>query len=105
MAHRAELRGVLEHELTGETASTWQAILSAAGVPTGQVGDIGAGLDYAERLGLDPTIEVYDSRWGIARASGAPPGAVAGRGIRASGARPPRLDEHGDAVRAWLDGA
>ena len=105
VAHRAELRGVLEHELTGDTASAWQAILSAAGVPTGEVGDIGAGLDYAERLGLDPTIEVYDSRGASHGRQVRHPVRWQGAGFEPPALAPPRLDEHGDAVRAWLDGA
>lgn len=102
VAHRPALRDALESALAAAPAATWQERLAAAGIAAGQAGDIAEGLAYAERLGLEPTIEVVDAdgrsrgpqvrhpiRW---RPAFAPPRAA-----------PPALDEHGDALRAWLD--
>lgn len=104
VAHRGELREELEGALAGETAAHWQATLSAAGVPAGQAGDIADGIAYAEQLGLDPTIEVTGAD-----------GVSHGRQVRhpvqwqprfePPATASPRLDEHGDDVRAWLDEA
>lgn len=104
VAHRGELREELEGALARETAAHWQATLSAAGVPAGQAGDIADGIAYAEQLGLDPTIEVTGAD-----------GASHGRQVRhpvqwqprfePPATASPRLDEHGDDVRAWLDEA
>ena len=102
VAHRAEMRDALEAALATATAAEWQERLTAAGVPAGQAGDIADGLAFAERIGLEPTIEVVDDA-----------GVSHGRQVRHPvlwhpAFEPPRraapaLDEHGDDVRAWLD--
>lgn len=58
VAHRAELVAELEAGLAGDTASGWVRRLTAAGVPTGEVGDIGSAIELAERLGLSPTVHL-----------------------------------------------
>lgn len=101
VAHRAELVAALETRLSTATAATWQAALTAAGVPAGEVGSIADGLDLAERLGLAPTIEVQDAAGAIAGhqirspISFSPPPAVRTQA-------PPTLGEHTEAVRLWL---
>ncbi|AMM34222.1 hypothetical protein SA2016_3563 [Sinomonas atrocyanea] len=60
VAHRAELVALLERGLASASAQVWQDKLSALGVPCGRVAGIGEGLDYAESLGLSPTVEVRD---------------------------------------------
>jgi len=100
--HREELIPLLELALAADSPETWQQRLTGAGVPAGKVANIAEGLDYARQLGLEPTIEVEDSS-----------GAVVGEQIRHPAtwtpaladakAAPPRLGEHNDAVRAWLE--
>jgi crotonobetainyl-CoA:carnitine CoA-transferase CaiB-like acyl-CoA transferase len=103
--HRTELVPLLEDALSASSALIWQGKLIDAGVPAGHVAGIDEGLDYAESLGLEPTIEVRNAA-----------GQSAGRQIRhpitwtpafpAPVAAPPSLGEHNDGVRAWLaDGA
>jgi crotonobetainyl-CoA:carnitine CoA-transferase CaiB-like acyl-CoA transferase len=102
VAHRAALREALEAALASAPASEWQERLTAAGVPAGQAGDIASGLAFAERVGLEPTIEVRGAD-----------GASHGRQVRhpvrwqpafdAPRRAAPALDEHGDAIRSWLD--
>ncbi|WP_345752109.1 CaiB/BaiF CoA transferase family protein [Microbacterium rhizophilus] len=103
VAHRPALREALETALAAATAAEWQERLTAVGVPAGQAGDIADGLDFAERVGLEPTIEVH-----------AADGTSHGRQVRhpvlwdppfdAPRRAAPALDEQGDAIRSWLDG-
>jgi crotonobetainyl-CoA:carnitine CoA-transferase CaiB-like acyl-CoA transferase len=74
-------------------AAEWIEILRAAGVPVGPLNDVAEAWALAEQLGLEPV----DAATGVP----APP-------LRIGGERPPvrlpppALDEHGDAIRAWL---
>lgn len=102
VAHRPALRSALEAALRTRPAAHWQDRLTRVGVPAGQVNDIAGGIALAEAAGLDPTIEVHDAA-----------GESHGRQIRPPVTwepvfvprrqAPPRLDEHGDALRDWLD--
>jgi crotonobetainyl-CoA:carnitine CoA-transferase CaiB-like acyl-CoA transferase len=58
VAHRDALRAELISRLAAETATAWVAELTAAGVPAGQVNDIAGAFALAERLGLDPIVEL-----------------------------------------------
>jgi crotonobetainyl-CoA:carnitine CoA-transferase CaiB-like acyl-CoA transferase len=64
---RAELREVLERRLTARPAGEWVEQLTARGVPAGRVNDIGAAFELAERLGLDPVVEIPRPTGGAAR--------------------------------------
>lgn len=55
--HREELRPSLEAALAVRTAGDWHAALSAAGVPSAPILDIGEAFSWAERLGLDPVVQ------------------------------------------------
>ena len=69
VAHRDELRPQLERRLaTRPGRRVGRARCTAAGVPAGVVNDIGGAFALAERLGLDPTVEIP------ARGRAAPPG-------------------------------
>ncbi|WP_241977717.1 CaiB/BaiF CoA transferase family protein [Cryobacterium cheniae] len=99
--HREELVRLLEARLALAPALSWQSRLTDAGVPAGQVATIAEGIELAESLGLEPTIEVQDAS-----------GATVGRQIRhpvswtpplaPRTSAPPALGEHSDAIRAWL---
>lgn len=101
VGHREELVPLLEGLLAAAPAHQWQDRLTRVGVPAGRVAGIDEGIDYAQSLGLDPTIEVHDAS-----------GAGVGRQIRhpamwepplATRAQaPPRLGEHTEEVVAWL---
>ncbi|KZB85357.1 CaiB/BaiF CoA transferase family protein [Amycolatopsis regifaucium] len=56
--HRAELRTLLVEHLSRRTAAEWAAELSAAGVPAGEVNDVAGAFALAERLGLNPTVDL-----------------------------------------------
>jgi crotonobetainyl-CoA:carnitine CoA-transferase CaiB-like acyl-CoA transferase len=98
-ANRAELRPLLVERLATRTAMEWFADLIAAGVPCGPINTVDGGLAFAEQVGLDPVV----------RAEGDPDGVPSVRNpIRFSETAPdyrlppPRLDEHGTEIRAWL---
>ncbi len=101
MRNRPALRAELATALRNASAREWEERLLRRGVPAGRVQSVGAGLDLAAQLGLQPFLDVVDAA-----------GAVVGRQVRGPvtlhpspppprGA-PPRLGEHDDAVRAWL---
>ncbi|MFK0244881.1 CaiB/BaiF CoA transferase family protein [Amycolatopsis azurea] len=56
--HRAELRTLLEDHFGRRPAAEWAADLGAAGVPAGEVNDVAGAFALAERLGLNPTVEL-----------------------------------------------
>src|SRR5205085_423686 len=97
-AHIEELDAVLERELAGRTADEWIAVFTEAGVPAGPINDVAGAYDMARELGLEPDVAIDGLRLP------APPFRL-GRTPSAVRSAPPRLDEHGDEIRAWLGGA
>ncbi len=96
--NRAELRPLLLERLATGTAQEWFDRLTAAGIPCGPINDVQGGVELAESLGLEP----------VALAGGVP---TVRNPIRLSATptrhelAPPRLDEHGAEIRAWLGAA
>ncbi|KAA1427715.1 CaiB/BaiF CoA transferase family protein [Nocardioides antri] len=97
VAHRTELVPALEARLSVETAAEWAVRLTAGGVAAGRVGDVADGFALAEALGLDPVVPV--------------PGAAPQvrhpvryeRSPVTHYAASPRLGQHGDEIRRWLE--
>ena len=93
--HREELRPLLLDLLSTKSAEEWFTQLSAAGIPCGPINDVRGGVELAERLGLQPIVEI----------DGIPSLRHPIRFSR-SPARydlpPPALDADGDHVRDWL---
>src|SRR3954454_20388432 len=58
VANRDELKPLLERALSARPATEWVELLSARRVPAGVVNDIAAAFEFAERLNLDPIVEV-----------------------------------------------
>ncbi len=97
VANRTELVALLESALAEDTVDAWIADLTAIGVPAGAVGSIGDAFELAERLDLQPTVEVGPGatrqvRNPITFSKTPVTGYVA----------PPRLGQHNDEVRQWL---
>ena len=96
--HREELRPVLLERLATKSAQEWFDVLTAAGIPCGPINDIRGGVEMAQRLDLEPVVEI----------AGVP---TVRNPIRMSATparydlAPPALDEHGDEIRAWLQEA
>ena len=95
VAHADELAERLEAVLRERPAADWVAALRAASVPAGPINDVAEAFALAESLGMEP----------VAEAGGYP---LPTPPLRLDGERPPirrpppRLDEHGDELRAWL---
>ncbi|HMT89826.1 MAG TPA: CoA transferase [Dermatophilaceae bacterium] len=97
VAHREALVAELESALAEGSVAEWAQRISDAGVPAGSVGSILDGLALADRLGLDPLVEVgagwthqvrHPVSWTAYEAGDPTP--------------PPGLGEHDTALRAWL---
>jgi crotonobetainyl-CoA:carnitine CoA-transferase CaiB-like acyl-CoA transferase len=89
VAHIAELGEALAAVFRTEPADHWVEVLRAASVPVGPINDVAEAYAMAEELGLAPVVE----------ADGVPLARPAVGRLRR---RPPRLDEHGEEIRAWL---
>ncbi|WP_411135021.1 CaiB/BaiF CoA transferase family protein [Streptomyces sp. C10] len=97
--NRTDLIKALERRLASDTPGGWTERLTAASVPCGPVNTVSEALELAQRLGLDPVTPVGEGRipqvTSPLRLSGTPV---------AQPFAPPRLDEHGTALRTWLSG-
>ena len=95
VANADELARRLEAVLRTRPAAEWAGMLSASGVPAGPINDVAEAFALAESLGMEP----------VGEAGGYP---LPAPPLRLDGERPPirrpppRLDEHGGELRAWL---
>jgi crotonobetainyl-CoA:carnitine CoA-transferase CaiB-like acyl-CoA transferase len=97
LEHQDALAAELGAAFTRAPASEWVERLRSAGVPAGEINDVAGAFALAERLGLGPVDETDGVR--TVRSPlrlDATPATVR--------ARPPRLGEHDDELRAWLSG-
>jgi crotonobetainyl-CoA:carnitine CoA-transferase CaiB-like acyl-CoA transferase len=99
--NREELTSRLEAVLTSAPADEWQERITAAGVPCGPINDIAQGFALAERLGLDPVVEVGDPRRAGAQRQVANPIHYSATPVAYRSA-PPTVDEDRAAVLALL---
>jgi crotonobetainyl-CoA:carnitine CoA-transferase CaiB-like acyl-CoA transferase len=67
VGNREELRRRLAAALATRTTAEWEETLTAVGVPAGPVNDIRGAFALAERLGLDPTVELPTAEGGSVR--------------------------------------
>jgi crotonobetainyl-CoA:carnitine CoA-transferase CaiB-like acyl-CoA transferase len=95
VAHADDLGARLEAVLRTRPADEWTTALRAAAVPAGPINDVAEAFALAQSLGMEP----------IGEAGGYP---LPAPPLRLDGERPPirrpppRLDEHGAELRAWL---
>jgi crotonobetainyl-CoA:carnitine CoA-transferase CaiB-like acyl-CoA transferase len=88
---------LIEAALATGDVETWATRMRQAGIPAGRVNDIAEALALAERMSLDPVVDVGPDHPGQIRhpvrySAFEPAGATA----------PPSLDQHGPDLRAWL---
>ena len=95
-AHIDELATELERTLRADTRDAWVAKLRAHQVPAGPINSIPEAIAWAAEMGIDATLDV-DGYTGIRS-----PLIVDGQRLDAD-LPPPRLDEHGAAIRAELE--
>ncbi len=95
VVNRGRLRALIEERLATAPVADWVERLREAGVPAGPVNDVAGAFELAAGLGLEP-VDEFDGVRTVASPLGL-------RGTPAeTRRRPPRLDEHGDEIRAWL---
>jgi crotonobetainyl-CoA:carnitine CoA-transferase CaiB-like acyl-CoA transferase len=98
-ANREELRALLTERLASRPAAAWFDDLIKAGVPCGPINTVDAGVAFAEQIGLEPVVTAGHGEAALPTVrhpltfSVTPP---------RYDLPPPRLDEHGDEIRAWL---
>ena len=100
VANRTALVAALESALSTHDAAYWTDRLQRCGVPCGPVNDIGAAVELAARLGLNPVVQ-HPSGGEQAIATLANPIMLARSPVRYYRA-PPELGADDTAVRAWL---
>jgi crotonobetainyl-CoA:carnitine CoA-transferase CaiB-like acyl-CoA transferase len=105
VAHRDELVAVVEEALARHTADEWLDLLHDTGVPAGRVRTIDEVYGWEQALSQGLLLTVDHPAYGPLSLPGS---ALRFDDRRHSGGRerhlpPPLLDEHGEALRAWLE--
>ena len=96
VANREELVAILNEALSTASADHWFDALTARRVPCGPLNDIADAIAMAERLGLDPVVEIDDPRRDSPFRSVANPIRMSATPPKYLSA-PPLLDEHAPA--------
>ena len=98
-ARREELRPLLVAQLKTKSADHWFTALNEVGVPNGPINTIAQGVHYAEKLGLEPIVEVGTDGNTV-------PGVRNPISFSTIEPRydlaPPTLGQHNDEIRSWL---
>ena len=98
-ANRDQLRPLLVAQMAGWSADDLFDALSARGVPCGPINTVGEGIEFAERIGLEPRVTLGDGDHEVD---------LVRNPIRFSAAAPrytlppPALGQHTDEIKAWL---
>ncbi len=98
-ARRDELRPLLVERLETRTKDEWFRDITAAGVPCGPINTIDGGVAFAEEIGLDPVVVVGPPDAAIPSVRNPITLSETPTDYRFP---PPKLDEHGAEIRAWL---
>jgi crotonobetainyl-CoA:carnitine CoA-transferase CaiB-like acyl-CoA transferase len=102
VAHIDELDQAITARTIEQTADHWYRVLSVRGVPCGPVNDIAGAFAMASELGLNARITVGDGQDSVDLAAN--PITLSDTPVTYV-RRPPRLGQHADEVRAWLQNA
>src|SRR3954452_12145356 len=100
-ANRDELRPLLVERLQSRSKMDWFREIIAAGVPCGPINTVDGGVAFAEEIGQRPVVEVGE---GDAMVPSVRHPITLSETPVDYRLPPPRLDEHGDEIRAWLSG-
>ncbi len=98
-ANREELHPLLVDRLRTRTSQEWFDTLIPAGVPCAPIQTIDEGVAFATELGLDPVVEVGEGEHAVPMARNPITFSATPASYRLP---PPRLDEQGEQIRAWL---
>ena len=105
VAHRDELIAVLEGLFAAKPAEHWLALLSDAGIPSGKVRSLDDVYAWEQTRSQGLLLSVEHATQGTVELPGSPirfddnPFS----GGRSAHTAPPTLDQHGAAIREWLD--
>ncbi|MFO7699334.1 MAG: CoA transferase [Acidimicrobiia bacterium] len=99
--HVDALEDLLEQRFADRKTEEIITALASVGVPAGPILDVAQAFAFAAAIGMDTIDEVEEAGGEVYRSVASPIGLDASP-TRTTSA-PPRLDEHGDEVRAWLD--
>lgn len=64
VAHRQDLKAIIEAATVQDTAVHWAQTLMSAGVPAGKVNSIAEAIEFSKELGLDPVAIITDPATG-----------------------------------------
>jgi crotonobetainyl-CoA:carnitine CoA-transferase CaiB-like acyl-CoA transferase len=105
VAHRTDLIAAIEEVFTGAGAEEWLERLAAAGVPAGKVRTLDDVFAWEQTLSQGLLVDVEHPTAGPVQLPGPPLRFDDNRhaGGRERHLAPPRLGQHNDSVRAWLD--
>jgi crotonobetainyl-CoA:carnitine CoA-transferase CaiB-like acyl-CoA transferase len=98
-ANRAVLKPLLTEKLAARSAAEWFDQLMAVGVPCGPINTVDKGIEFAEKLGLEPVVTAGTGD--RTRPTLRHP-VVFSKTPASYPLAPPELDEHGEQIRAWL---
>ncbi|HZX07032.1 CoA transferase [Kribbella sp.] len=105
VAHRDELTAAIESAFATASADVWLERLAEQGIPAGKVRDFRQVYEWEQTLSQGLLVDVEHPTLGSIQLPGPPlrfddnPYA----GARETNLPPPRLGEHNESVRAWLD--
>ena len=100
VAHIDELDRTITARTIEQTADHWYRVLSAHGIPCGPVNDIAEAFAMANELGLNSRITLGAGQDSVELAAN--PISLSDTPVTYD-RRPPRLGQHADEVRAWLN--
>ena len=98
-ANRDKLKPLLAEKLAARSAGEWFDVLIAAGVPCGPINTVDKGVEFAQKIGLDPIVTAGSGD--RTRPSMRHP-VTFSKTPASYPLAPPVLDEQGDEIRAWL---
>ncbi|PFG29709.1 CaiB/BaiF CoA transferase family protein [Paramicrobacterium agarici] len=99
--NRGELRLLLVDALAAHTAAEWFDILTDAGIACGPINTIDGGVALAERLGLDPIVQVGEGEQSVPMIRNP---ITFSRTQPRYDSPPPALGQDDGRIRAWLSG-
>ncbi len=97
--NREQLRPLLIEALAEHTTAEWFEILTDAGIACGPINTIDGGVALAERLGLEPIVEVGKGEHAVPMIRNP---IIFSRTQPRYDSPPPTLGQHNDSIRAWL---
>jgi crotonobetainyl-CoA:carnitine CoA-transferase CaiB-like acyl-CoA transferase len=100
-ANRDKLKPLLAEKLAGRSAGEWFDLLISAGVPCGPINTVEGGVEFAQKIGLEPIVTA--GAGDRTRPSMRHP-VTFSKTPASYPLAPPELDEQGDEIRAWLGG-